>query len=208
MSKSLYQTNVESRAPLTTDTGVVGNWWVDTSASPADLYLCTGTTGGVYTWTKQGGGSGGGVQQDTSANTVAKLYTALEALRTAGKTILSIEFTPSSSNIILNCDNMTTSNITTPSFTFTAGSSSRALFNANQDYVLNLGEIKDDTYVFYVSLTNAFIPSTIFRITSAGVIANHNSIKIGSSEITFESFNGNIGPTMNSYVHSYTINYI
>lgn len=59
MSKSLYQTNVESRAPLTTDVGVVGNWWVDTSASPADLYLCTGATGGVYTWTKQGGGSGG-----------------------------------------------------------------------------------------------------------------------------------------------------
>ena len=49
MSKSLYQTNVESRAPTSSDAGVIGNWWIDTSVTPADLYLYTASN----TWTKQ-----------------------------------------------------------------------------------------------------------------------------------------------------------
>lgn len=100
MSKSLYQTNVESRAPLTTDVGVVGNWWIDTSASPVDLYLCTDTTGGVYTWTKQGSGSSGKYQHNVTCkignnnankiyfsfiNDVSTPYTTSSGLRTAIK---------------------------------------------------------------------------------------------------------------------------
>lgn len=49
MSKRLYLTNVESRAPTSSDTGFVGNWWIDTSTTPATLYLYTASN----TWTKQ-----------------------------------------------------------------------------------------------------------------------------------------------------------
>lgn len=63
MTESLYTTIIDSSAPTTSTVGIVGQWYIDTSTTPASLYLCTkviedtSTTPSTFTyeWTAQGG---------------------------------------------------------------------------------------------------------------------------------------------------------
>lgn len=63
MTESLYTTIIDSQAPTTSTTGVVGQFYIDTSTTPSALYLCTKVTENTsttpstftYEWTVQGG---------------------------------------------------------------------------------------------------------------------------------------------------------
>ena len=204
MSKSLYQTQIENRAPTSSDTAVIGNWWIDTSASPNALYLYKASG-----WELQGASSGG-VQQDTSATSVATLYSALNSLRTAGKSILSIEFTPTSSIAATQIEYSTP--LTAVEFTRT---SSTVTFLSSKKHVLTLIAINGDggtspVYKFSGSSPSTATPEGPYFVTirNDGFNASLNRIIGGSAELRFQTIDQNITTTVDNRATAYTINYI
>lgn len=210
MTESLYTTKIDSSAPTTSTTGVVGQFYIDTSATPSALYLCTSVdttvTPNTYEWTLQGGSSGGGVQQDTSATSVETLESALETLRTAGKTILSIEFTPSS-DISKGYNKISCDNFSTPVFTFDSLSTIRP-FQSGRKYILPFTKIDNDknfTFNFGDYSLN------IYKAADNSIVGylNFRRITITTSLLELVAItNANIVTDFNNAITSYTINYI
>ena len=145
-----------------------------------------------------------GVQQDTSATSVATLITALDTLRTAGKKILSIEFTPSSR--ITYTQAKITTPLTTPSFTRTTGG--YVLIEADKKTIMGFIGFCEDTIKYTFGLPIGYRNGFISFITGQSnaylkydfVISTSTNLDIytvGTDAINFDSS-----------VTSYTINYI
>ena len=154
MSKSLYTTIKENVAPTSTTEGVAGQFYIDQSTTPADLYLCTKveTVGGVkvYTWTKQGGGSGESIYDANgnayinSTNDGLKVYSAKDSSNNYGTTISaggttnSVAMSVDSENTQINqgqvySDSGTTYTITNQDTTAQTGITKTAKIKVTQD---------------------------------------------------------------------------
>lgn len=191
MSKSLYNTIIESSAPTTSTEGVVGNFYIDTSASPADLYLCTNvdstTTPTTYEWTKQGGNSG--VQTITGTTS---LFLDLKTLIQNGNNIVGVTLNLSSNPQTTYSEY----NISTQATTTNTGTLARNLIKCcfyATDYDFQNIKLTSATITGIINVSAGssiyYIANPYINITN-GIIRSYEAVNIATN------------------ISSYTINYI
>ena len=145
-----------------------------------------------------------GVQQDTSATSIATLITALETLRIAGKRILSIEFIPNP-RLTYTSTKIETP-LTTPTFTRTT--EGYVLMPANKKIIASFnGYYEEDTkwsFCFPIGYQAGILD---FISGQSQAFFTNLRMRTNSSSLTLEGAD-QVGININASVTSYTINYI
>ena len=154
--------------------------------------------------------AGGGVQTDSTTSTVVGLLTLLNSLVANGKTILSLKF---SVHTVINAPNtlrtVTTTNLATPSFTYSSGN--ETIINANTTVILypaKYTDTNDGTFSF-VSHAGTGTMTIMFYATNTA-LARMFKATINSSELILSTVSGeNITTQLDQRISgNYTVTYI